>query len=299
MKSNVKTFSPAGIQDQPSHQVTLPNGVVLNYVRQGAGPVVFLIHGAMGDLRSWEPQWNSFTVHFDCISYSRRYSYPNPNALTTRSHNAMVDAEDLFGLMDCLSIESAILVGSSYGGFTALAAANISPQRVRAVVAVEPPMMRYAEMTADGAQVAQAFRESAILPARAAFERGDDMEGTRILTGGIIGRKPDAIPAAIMERRMQNAQAARSLSLSDDEFPLIEPSELSALQMPILLMSGANTAPVHAAIFKNVSASIPKARIRIIKDSGHSVSQQQPTVFNAEVFEFLASSGCLKNLEPA
>ena len=43
--------------------------------------------------------------------------------------------------MDALAVERAILLGSSYGGFTALAFAVQSPDRVL-VVSVEAPMMR-------------------------------------------------------------------------------------------------------------------------------------------------------------
>lgn len=268
----------------------LPSGIELNYVRAGTGPCLIFIHGAMGDWRSWAPQWDAFTSKFDCISYSRRYSHPNPNPMNTRSHNALVDAEDLEGLMDALGIDKAVLVGSSYGGFTALAMAVRSPERVRAVVSVEAPMMRYALANNEGAKVAEAFLDAAARPARAAFERGDDAEGLSILTGGIIGKRPADIPAAVLERRMQNVNAARSLALSDDEFPWLAPEALAALDMPLLLMTGADTAPVHAAIFDAVSKAMPAARVQVVMGSGHSVSQQQPDAFNALVMRFLGDT---------
>ena len=281
------------VQDQSPSEVTLQSGIVLNHLRDGSGTTLIFVHGAMGDFRSWSPQWQLFTQYFACITYSRRYSYPNPNRMETRQHSALVDAEDLLGLMDVLSISSTILVGSSYGGFTALALAVLAPERVKAIVSVEAPMMRYAEISDEGAAIARAFRETTVLPAREAFERGDDLEGVQRLTGGIVGRNPNDIPSDVIKRRMQNVQAARSLSLSDDEFPLLDPTALSALPMPVLLMSGAETAPIHAAIFAGVSKAMPKARTCIVKGSGHSVSQQQPEVFNAEVLGFLSDNGLL------
>ena len=267
--------------------VEISNEIVLNYVRAGNGPTAILIHGAMGDWRTWEPQWESFTRHFDCVSYSRRYSYPNPNDLLTRHHNALVDAEDLEGLMDALGMEAAVLIGSSYGGFTALAMALRAPNRVQAVVAVEAPMMRYAERTEAGANVVRSFRESSAAPAQAAFEAGDDLGGVMILTGGIIGKKPADIPEHVIERRMENARAARSLALSVDEFPWLDPDALADLPMPILLMSGAETAPVHATVFSEVCKAMPQARARIVEGSGHSVSQTRPDIFNIEVLDFV------------
>ncbi len=282
------------LPDQTPIPVTLPSGITLNYVRSGAGPALIFIHGAMGDWRSWGPQWQAFLPHFDCVTYSRRYSDPNPNPMNTRSHNALVDAEDLLGLMDALGIEKAVLVGSSYGGFTALATGLKAPARVQAIVAVEAPMMRYAQMTSEGAATAQAFLKTSALPAREAFERGDNEKAVQILTGGIVGRDPQEIPPEVMARRMRNVQAARSLALSDDEFPLLDPKALAQLPMPILLMSGAQTAPVHAAIFANVSNVLDRARVRIVEGAGHSVSQQKPQVFNKEVLSFLRDHSLTK-----
>lgn len=277
--------------------ISLPNGIVLNAVRAGVGPSLIFIHGAMGDWRSWAPQWEAFVGQYDCISYSRRYSHPNPNPMNSRSHNALVDAEDLEYLMDAMGIEQAILVGSSYGGFTALAMALRAPDRVSAVVSVEAPMMRYAQRSSESAAVAEAFLTAFAQPAREAFERGDDEGGVAVLTGGIVGKPAANLPPEVLARRMVNAKAARSLALSDDEFPMLDSDALAELPMPVLLMSGAETAPVHAAIFREVCAVMPNARVRKVPGSGHSVSQQQPEVFNAEVLKFLADARLVETAE--
>ena len=282
-----------GFENLKLSSVSIGGQLQLSYKREGTGPTLIFIHGAMGDLRSWAPQWHAFSPRFDCISYSRRYSFPNPNPMNSRTHNALVDAADLEGLMDALSVEKAVLIGSSYGGFTALAMGIASAQRVSAIVAVEPPMMRYGEMRKEGREVVAAFREQTVLPARAAFEAGDNELGVVLLTGGIAGKDVGDIPGPVMERRMQNIHAARSLSLSDDEFPLLEPEALADLSMPVLLMSGADTAPIHRVIFDGVCAAMPKAEVRIVDSSGHSVSQAQSQVFNEEVLAFLERSDVL------
>ncbi len=276
------------IQNLTPQAIDLPNGIELNYVREGHGPVVIFIHGAMGDYRAFAPQWEAFTKRFDCISYSRRYSFPNNNALTTRDHSALVDAADLEGLMDALGIDQAFLVGSSYGGFTALAMALRAPQKVAAVVSVEAPMMRYAEADPEGAEIVRAFKETTAEPARAAFERGEGELGVRLLTGGIVGEAPSAVPDHVMKRRLVNLAAAKSLALSDDEFPMLDREALAALPMPVFLLSGAKTAPIHAAIFKAVRAVMPQAKAMIFEGSGHSVSQQAAEVFNRHVLAFLS-----------
>ena len=81
----------------------------------------------------------------------------------------------------------------------------------------------------------------------------------------------------------------RVLNLSSDEFPWISPEELQALPMPVMLLSGEDTPPVHAAIFEAVCEAMPAARKHKVPGSGHSVSRDQPETFNKLVLEFLGA----------
>lgn len=276
---------PFDLRTPTRHQ--LPGGVVLHALRGGHGPRLVFIHGAMGDWRSWAPQWDAFCAHFECVAYSRRFSWPNGNTMESPHHSAIDEAADLAALMDALGWQDAMLVGSSYGGFTALALAVAMPQRVRAVVAIEPPMMKYAYRTPQGAAVADAFRRDVIEPANAAFRAGDDARAAAIMTGGIAGANNAANGGETMRRRLQNALAMRRLALSSDEFPLLAPEALAALPMPVMLMSGEDTEPVHAAIFANLCAAMPRARVERVAGAGHGVTREQAATFNALAIGFL------------
>jgi pimeloyl-ACP methyl ester carboxylesterase len=269
----------------------LPNGVQLHTVREGQGTPLFFIHGAMGDWRSWEAQWAAFTPHFDCISYSRRYSFPNHNPMPSPDHGALHEAQDLLLLMDAMGIDQAVLVGSSYGAFTALALAVQAPERVKSVVAVEPPMMKYAYRTPEGQAVAEAFRRDVIEPANAAFRAGEDERAAQIMTGGINGGRSPVNTGSAMERRLQNLRAMKMLALSSDEFPLLTPEQLAHLPMPVLLLAGRETQAVHKAIFENVCAVMPQARHGWIDAAGHGVTREQPAHFNRAALEFLGQHG--------
>lgn len=271
---------------------TLSNGVQLHTVRGGRGTPLVFIHGAMGDWRSWAAQWPAFTPHFDCISYSRRYSFPNQNDMPSPDHGALHEAHDLQLLLDAMGIERAVLVGSSYGAFTALALAVASPQRVHAVVAVEPPMMKYANRTAQGQAVAETFLREVIEPANAAFRAGQDERAAQIMTGGINGGQSAVNTGNAMARRLQNLRAMKMLALSSDEFPLLEAQELASLPMPVLLLAGRQTQPVHRVIFENVCAAMPQARHAWVDGAGHGVTREQPETFNRMALDFLGHALC-------
>jgi len=287
MASDERAAVAAGFAASTPRCVSLPNGVELHAVQQGRGPRLVFVHGAMGDWRSWEPQWADFTARFTCLSYSRRYSFPNRNTMPSPAHSALDEAEDLRLLLDAIGWDDAIVVGASYGGFTGLALAVAHPARVRALVAIEPPMMKYADLTEAGRAAAAAFRAATIAPANAAFRAGDDEGAARIMTGGINGSASQASTPEAMQRRLQNVRAMRMLALSSDEFPLLAPPQLAALPMPVLLVRGGATQPVHREIFTNVCAAMPRARNLVIPDSGHSVARDQPRAFNTAALAFL------------
>ena len=261
----------------------------LHTVREGRGTPLIFIHGAMGDWRSWAAQWHAFTPHFDCISYSRRYSFPNHNPMPSPDHGALHEAQDLLLLMDAMGIEQAVLVGSSYGAFTALALAVQAPERVQAIVAVEPPMMKYAHRSPEGHAVAEAFRRDVIEPANAAFRAGEDERAAQIMTGGINGGRSAVNTGAAMERRLQNLRAMKMLALSSDEFPLLTPEQLAGLSMPVLLLAGRQTQRVHQAIFNNVRTVMPQARHAWVDGAGHGVTREQPDTFNRLALDFLGT----------
>jgi pimeloyl-ACP methyl ester carboxylesterase len=271
-------------------KLTLNDGAVISYVRKGRGPIAILVHGVMGDYRSWAPQWDAFTARYDCIALSCRFNWPNDNTMQAPHHSALDNANDVAELMDALGLENALIVGSSYGGFAALAMAVNHPDKVLAVVAVEPPMMKYAEMFPDTAPVAAAFRAKTVVPSRQAFERGEDDLGAMLLTGGIQNASIDSIPEEKLRQRRQNMMAGRRVAMSSDEFPLLAPEALASIKVPVMLMTGANTGPVFKAMMSGLTRSMPQARLETIDGAGHSVSQDQPEAFNRLVLEFLAQA---------
>ncbi len=146
------------MQDSDLQIARLDNGVALAYDIAGAGPPLVFIHGAMGDWRSWDAQWDHFSAHFRCVRYSRRYNHPNTNDMPSPDHSATQEAEDLRLLLAHLGWDSAVLVGSSYGAFIALMLASTHPQLCRALALAEPPMMRYAARSDAGHRAEQQFR---------------------------------------------------------------------------------------------------------------------------------------------
>lgn len=282
----------AALEATTLQRTMLDNGLVFHHAEAGEGAPLVFLHGVLGDWRTWAPQWAAFVPHFRCISYSRRYSVPNGNRAASPDHSALAEADDLEALLARWQAAPAVLVGASYGAYTALALAARRPEQVRALVLVEPPVMRLADASAEGRAVRSDFDQRIRLPARQAFEAGDDARAVWLLTEGILGGTDlGQQSTAAMGRRLENAESLRRVTLSSDEFPTLDMQRLAALDMPVLLLSGERTPAIHDVVFRALRQALPRAESHKVPGAGHGVARDQPAAFNALALEFLARHG--------
>ncbi|HBQ95938.1 MAG TPA: hypothetical protein DD856_13695, partial [Sulfobacillus sp.] len=90
-------------------------GGELYFEEQGQGRPVVLLHAGVADRRQWDPQFDLLARSFRVIRYDvRGYGNSQP------SKHPFDLTQDLFQVMDHRDIETAILVGSSMGGSTAI-----------------------------------------------------------------------------------------------------------------------------------------------------------------------------------
>ncbi|MFQ5557558.1 MAG: alpha/beta fold hydrolase [Acidimicrobiales bacterium] len=100
----------------------------------GDGTAVVFSHGFLMDRSMFDPQIAALSERFRCVSWDERgFGQTECKGPFTYWDSA----SDLLGLLDQLSIERAVLVGMSQGGFVSLRAALTSPERVSGVVLID------------------------------------------------------------------------------------------------------------------------------------------------------------------
>jgi pimeloyl-ACP methyl ester carboxylesterase len=119
------------VSDAPVH-VTVWNESV------AGGPRVVLVHGTMTWGEECFEQQRSLAEEFELVVMDRRGFGDSPD---TERSDWEVDAEDVLDLLG----SGAHLVGHSYGGVVAMAAAARRPGAVRSLVLIEPAALRVAE----------------------------------------------------------------------------------------------------------------------------------------------------------
>lgn len=261
------------------------NGAELHYIEKGQGEPLILLHGGVGDYRSWEFQMEEFSKNYRVISFSRRFHYPNKNSLTAKYRTALTEAEDLAAFLRKLKLKKVNLVGVSYGALTALVFAVKHPKMVRLLVLAEPPAHQLIRDLPDGEAVYQDFIDE-MKPVADAFRQNND-RGAMVEFSKNMGRDFDKLPPAVAEAMMQNAPAIKALNLSSDPFPKISKEKLRRLKIPTLIITGENTVKIHKLVNQELVRLLLIAKEVTVPKAGHGTPRENPRFFNEAVLKFL------------
>src|SRR6516164_740978 len=145
------------------------NGLTLHYIERGQGTPVVLVHGTLGDYRTWDGQLEAFSKGYRLISYSRRYHYPNEWNKDSTDFSVTIHARDLAAFIKALNLPPVHLIGHSYGGFSAFLVARDHPEVIRSLTLGEPNIMPLIATTPEGDALLASFVKTSLVPSREAF----------------------------------------------------------------------------------------------------------------------------------
>lgn len=123
---------PTGVETVQSK-----DGTTIAYERQGKGPMLILVSGALSDRRSGSALAGMLAEHFTVINYDRR---GRGDSGDTQPYAVEREVEDIAALIDEAG-GNASLFGASSGAVLALEAAAKLPARVTGAVLFEPPFV--------------------------------------------------------------------------------------------------------------------------------------------------------------
>lgn len=258
------------------------NSARLFYEVRGEGQPLVFIHSGLADSRMWAVQSWQFAQKYRVIRYDLRgfgRSSMPPGPFSNRA--------DLAGLLRYLSVERAVLVGSSMGGQLALDFALEYPEMVAALVLVgagisgKPPseflmqQWQAIDAAAEAGDIAQAV----------------EME-LRLWVDG-PGRAPEQVDPQARElvREMNTDNFRRAAEQAQGQPQPLEPPALTRLgeiHVPTLVLVGAHDVPDVLDSAERLAQGIPGAQKIVLPGTAHLPSLEQPETFHRVVLEFLS-----------
>jgi pimeloyl-ACP methyl ester carboxylesterase len=159
-------------------------GAHLYYEVRGTGPALLVISTGNGDAAPFGPMADLLAERHTVITYDRRgFSRSAQHETVPDELRVEADVSDAEALLDHLAGGRADVLGTCSGGITALALLAESPERVRTLVAHEPPLTCLLPDAAEWAgfydDLYDIYRRSGVEPAREIFKSRMGLGETR------------------------------------------------------------------------------------------------------------------------
>lgn len=225
------------------------NDIQLHYIEQGQGQPLILLHGNGEDSSYFVYQISYFSRNYRVIAIDTRGHGKSPRG--EKPFSIRQFSEDLKDCLEAMNIAKIILLGFSDGGNIALEFALKYPERVEKLV----------------------------------------LNGANLFPSGVkaiyqwpieIGYHIAKLFAKQSEKAKQNTEM---LGLMVNE-PHIDPTELSRLTMPVLVVAGTKDM-IKESHTRLIYKSLPNAQLNLI-EGDHFVANKNPEAFNEVVNRFLS-----------
>jgi pimeloyl-ACP methyl ester carboxylesterase len=262
------------------------DGLQMRFWRAGFGPAVVLVHGLLGYAFSWR------RVIPILARESEVFAPDMPGAGFSECRSGLDfrligAARRLLAFLDAAGVDSCDLVGSSYGGSTAVMLAGMAPSRVRSLVLVSPAnpwsrigkkrlaMLKNPLIAALFPKLARAAR-----PLHSYFVRrmwGDPRLVTQETLDGYI--RPLVRPGVF-------EHAGKIVQSWHADMKELESTLPKIAGIPTFLVWGGKDRLVDPESAEIVAKRLTRARVGVIGGAGHLPYEEKPQKFCGMVSEF-------------
>lgn len=250
----------------------------MHWQEVGTGDAVLFVHGFPLDSRMWSEQLERIPRRFRLLAPDLRGFGSTARGDAALSMDRFAD--DLAGLLDHLGIERVVVCGLSMGGYVAFALWRRHADRIRALVLCA---------TRAGADTEEVRRGRFALAGRV------QESGSRVAADEQI---PRLLSDRTMEERPEVADRVREMIESTDRATIVAALEamaarpdstpqLATIDVPTLVIAGAEDVMVTADEIQRLADEIPDARIQAIPGAGHLPPLERPVEFNRALVHFL------------
>jgi pimeloyl-ACP methyl ester carboxylesterase len=189
-------------------------------------------------------------------------------------------AADAAALIEALRLDRPVLVSSSGGARVAVELARTRPELLRGAVFSEPPIF---SLEPAAGRAVQAEIAAVVRPAA---EAG----GPRAAVDAFFDVVCPGLWSALDEPARDRYRANGHMMLAEfaGEPYVLSPSDVAAIDVPALVISGTDSHPALRAIAATLASALPHARAVQLAGSGHVTYAERPDQFASAVREFAA-----------
>lgn len=272
----------AGLDDR----LVLVDGQQVYVEQAGSGEPVVMLHGFGASSYSWREVLPELAEQYRIVApdLSGFGWTDRPDALESYTREGQVEL--ILGVMDALGIDSAHLVGHSYGGALTMALAADHPDRIRSMVLVNSAAIDY--------PVDRRKWFAGIPPVSWVYVRGMALRPSFIRRLFLRAYYDDnLVTDDLVEEYLERlrvegaAHSFRGLTRPRSDSSLPEELHYQEIDVPALVVWGAEDQVATLEMGKAHAELLPDHRFVPIEDAGHSPMEERPAEFLKVVTDFL------------
>ena len=267
------------------------NGTTLNFIDEGRGPPVVLLHAEASNGRQWHKLIGRLRRRYRVLAPDF-HGQGETSEWTAERPLSLADEWKLVEAMFRLSQGPAHLVAHSYGGWVALDGALLAGRRLASLTLIEPSAFHLLrdDGAAGAADAAGAYQEIRRLCAAHVdlVGRGKLMEAAQRSISYWFGA---ATWRAMKEDRRAAVAAlmpAHAKGFAAIFAPRVALTEYRRIEAPTLLMRGTETVAPSRRVVELLHRTLPDNRLVEIPGAGHTSPMSHAEAVNAEIEAHLA-----------
>ncbi len=265
--------------------ITVDDGARIAYEVRSDHPdgvPILALHGVLVGTSNWIHQMLRLPTFHWIAPAIRGHGDSSPAGDSPTIERAALDA---LAVLDAEGVERAVVIGNSLGATVALALALLRPERVIGLLLAEPSIPQLLPGGNDDRLSAAAEK------ARPLLENGQIDAALDIFLTPRVGADWQR---KVGRRRL--AEWRHNVLSTPAWFTAVEdfnpgPGPLAALDLPTLIVYGANTQPEYRALTMAVADAVPGADVAVVPEAGHGSPADNPEGFNEVLVEFLTKLG--------
>lgn len=238
---------------------------------------MIFVHGVGGSSRVWPEQVRHFSTDYRvlCWNVPGYGGRPLPDLFTFEAI-----ADRLAADMTAFGIDSAVVVGHSFGGMIAQQLAKAHPARIsRLVLSGTSPAFG----NPDG-DFQKRFVADRLGPLDAGRSMADLAPG---IVASLMADGADDNGRAVAIETMSSVEQATYRASMELLVTFDLRASLADISMPTLVLAAEKDASAPAAMMSRMAAKIPGSRYHEIPEAGHLANLERPAAFNSAIRTFL------------
>lgn len=236
------------------------------YLEEGEGPVIILLHGLFGALSNFKEVFNTFSKKYKVvIPLLPIYTMP---VLNTNVKNLAVFLHDFIAFKGFKKVN---LLGNSLGGHVALIYTSMYPEKIETMILTGSSGLYENSMGGTFPR----REDYNFIKEKVAYTFYDPANATKELVDEVYGIVND------------KGRLIRVLSLAKSAIRHNMASELPKFKMPVCLIWGKQDTITPPQVAEEFHQLLPNSDLYWIDKCGHAAMMEQPQEFNRILIEWL------------